>query len=174
MARTRSSFFFDDATNHTAFAADALRVSSMNISPSGNQNHSIRDGWKPRTQQPQQMYTYIREQKVAKGCGWYCRSMGYGGKVYGCVGGVHWHMLIFIAQVLLGLGLQCQITIQIHTKRPSVFPIRSVCWEANAVQLHYYRHKKTSRVLAPACRRLLKMPVIFSSSIQSSIVNLTG
>ena len=120
-------FFFDNATNHTAFAADALRVSSMNISPGGNQNHSIRDGWKPRTQQPQQMYTYIREQTVSKGCGWYCRSMGYGGKVYGCVGGVHWHMLIFIAQVLLILGLQRQITIQIHTKRPSVFPIRSVC-----------------------------------------------
>ena len=67
MARTRSSFFFDNATNHTAFAADALRVSSVNISPGGNQNHNMRDGWNPHTQQLQQMYTYIREQKVAKG-----------------------------------------------------------------------------------------------------------
>ena len=60
-------FFFNNATNHTAFAADALRVSSMNLSPGGNQNHNMRDGWNPRTQQPQPMYTYIRGQKVAKG-----------------------------------------------------------------------------------------------------------
>ena len=38
-------FFFDNATNHTAFAAGALRVSSMNLSPGGNQNHNMRDGW---------------------------------------------------------------------------------------------------------------------------------
>ena len=167
-------FFFDNATNHTAFAADALRVSSMNISPGGNQNHNMRDGWNPVPNNHSRHTPTSENRRSQKGCRWYCRSMGYGGKVCGCVGGMHWHMLIFIARVLLGLGLQCQITIQIHTKRPSVFLIRIGCWEANAVQLHYYRHKKTSRVLAPACRKLSKTPVIPPPSIQSSIVNLTG
>jgi hypothetical protein len=60
-------FFYDNATNHTAFAADALRVSSMNLSSGGNQNHNMRDGWNPLTQQPQRMYTYVRGKKVAKG-----------------------------------------------------------------------------------------------------------
>ena len=50
-------FLFDNATNHTAFAPDALRVASMNLSSGGNQNHNMRDGWNPLTQQPQPMHT---------------------------------------------------------------------------------------------------------------------
>ena len=33
-----------NATNHTAFAPDALRVACMNLSSGGNQNHNMRDG----------------------------------------------------------------------------------------------------------------------------------
>ena len=44
-----------EATNHTAFAPDAFRVASMNLSFGGNQNHNMRDGWNPLTQQPQPM-----------------------------------------------------------------------------------------------------------------------
>ena len=33
-------FIFDNATNHTAFALDALRVANMNLSSGGNQNHA--------------------------------------------------------------------------------------------------------------------------------------
>ena len=60
-------FIFDNATNHTAFAPDALRVVNMNLSSGGNQNHNMRDGWNPLTQQPQPMYTWARGRKVAKG-----------------------------------------------------------------------------------------------------------
>ena len=37
-------FIFDNATNHTAFAPDALHVANMNMSSGGNQNHNMRDG----------------------------------------------------------------------------------------------------------------------------------
>jgi hypothetical protein len=60
-------FLFDNATNHTAFAADALRTCNMNLSSGGEQNHNMRDGWNPLTQQPQPMYTLIGRRKVAKG-----------------------------------------------------------------------------------------------------------
>ena len=43
----QSVFFFGSATDRTAFAADALRVSSMNLLPGGNQNHDMPDGWDP-------------------------------------------------------------------------------------------------------------------------------
>ena len=33
-----------NATNHPAFAPDALRVASMNMSSGGNRNHKMRDG----------------------------------------------------------------------------------------------------------------------------------
>ena len=38
-------FIFDNATNHTTFASDALRVAYMNLSSGGNQNHNMRDNW---------------------------------------------------------------------------------------------------------------------------------
>ena len=60
-------FLFDNATNHTAFAHDALRVSSMNLSSGGNENHDMRDGWNPRTQEAQPIYILVRGRKVAKG-----------------------------------------------------------------------------------------------------------
>ena len=60
-------FIFDNATNHTAFALDALRVAHMNLSSRGNQNHNMRDGWNPLTRQPLPMYTWVRGRKVAKG-----------------------------------------------------------------------------------------------------------
>ena len=56
-----------EATNHTAFAPDALRVASMNLPSGGNQNHNMRDGWNPLTQQPQPMHTWVQGRKVAKG-----------------------------------------------------------------------------------------------------------
>ena len=55
------------ATDHTAFALDALHVASMNLSSGGNQNHNMRDGWNPLTQQPQPMHTWVQERKVEKG-----------------------------------------------------------------------------------------------------------
>jgi ectoine hydroxylase-related dioxygenase (phytanoyl-CoA dioxygenase family) len=60
-------FLFDNATNHTAFANDALRACTMNLSSGGNQNHNMRDGWNPLTQEPQPMYTRVQGRKVAKG-----------------------------------------------------------------------------------------------------------
>ena len=60
-------FIFDNATNHTAFAPDALRVANMNLFSGGNQSHDMRDGWNPLTQQPQPMHTWVRGRKVAKG-----------------------------------------------------------------------------------------------------------
>ena len=56
-----------NSTNHTAFAPDALRVASKNLSSRGNQNHNMRDGWNPLTQQPQSMHTWVQGRKVAKG-----------------------------------------------------------------------------------------------------------
>ena len=63
----------------------------------------MRDGWNPRTQQTQQMYT------SSEGFEWYFRSVDYGGKVCsnGCA--CEAHMLTFTVRVSLGLGLQCQI-----------------------------------------------------------------
>jgi hypothetical protein len=45
-------FTFDQSTNHAAFAADALRTSTMNLNPGGKQPR-LRDGWHgdPRTAQ---------------------------------------------------------------------------------------------------------------------------
>lgn len=64
----RAVFSFDNATSHTAFSANVPRVSSMNLSPDGNRNRDMRNGWNFRTRhQPEQMYTHIRGQKVAKG-----------------------------------------------------------------------------------------------------------
>ena len=37
-------FLFGNATNYTAFAADALRANDMNLSPGEEQNHNMRDG----------------------------------------------------------------------------------------------------------------------------------
>ena len=54
------------ATNHTAFAPDALRVAS-NMSSGGNRTHNMRDGWNLLTQQPQPMHTWVQGRKVAKG-----------------------------------------------------------------------------------------------------------
>ena len=61
--------FFDNATNHTAFAADALPVSCMNLSLGGNPKYNMRDVRYPQTQQLQKMYTVIRDQRVEKGMG---------------------------------------------------------------------------------------------------------
>ena len=55
-----------NATNHTAFAPDALRVASKNLSSGGNQKRNMRDGLNPLTQQPQPMHTWVQERKVAK------------------------------------------------------------------------------------------------------------
>ena len=60
-------FFFDNATNHTAFAADALRVQDPNPSPGGDHNPNMRDGWNPHTGKPQKMHTLVRGKKAAKG-----------------------------------------------------------------------------------------------------------
>ena len=57
-------FIFDNATSHTTFAPDALRVANMNLPSGGNRNHNMRDGWNPLTRQPQPC---VRGEKVAKG-----------------------------------------------------------------------------------------------------------
>ena len=51
-----------NATNHTAFAPDAPRVASKNLSSGGNQNRNMRDGWNPLTQQPQPMHMGPRKE----------------------------------------------------------------------------------------------------------------
>ena len=53
-----------NATNHTAFDPDALRVASKNLSSGGNQNRNMRDGWNPLTQQPQPMHTWVQGRKI--------------------------------------------------------------------------------------------------------------
>ena len=60
-------FFFDNATNHTAFAADALRVQDSNPSPGGVQSQNMRNGWNPLSGKTQYMHTLVRGKKVANG-----------------------------------------------------------------------------------------------------------
>jgi len=47
-------FFFDNATNHAAYAEDALRTENLNLGPGGEQP-PLRLGFNPSTQQPQSM-----------------------------------------------------------------------------------------------------------------------
>jgi hypothetical protein len=47
-------FYFDNATNHAAYAPDALRAELMNLGPGGKQP-VIRNGFNPLTQSPQNM-----------------------------------------------------------------------------------------------------------------------
>ena len=49
LAKSSDGVLFDNATNHSAFAHNALRVSSMDLPSGGDQNHGMRDGWNPRT-----------------------------------------------------------------------------------------------------------------------------
>jgi hypothetical protein len=63
-------FFFDCATNHTAFARDALRVETMNLSEGGAQNADMKDGWyidSRGNRRSQKMHFMRNGVKVAKG-----------------------------------------------------------------------------------------------------------
>ncbi|KAI5849700.1 hypothetical protein BZA05DRAFT_401211 [Tricharina praecox] len=50
----QASFFFDNATNHAAYAEDVLRAERLNLGPRGTQP-LLRSGCNLRTQQPQSM-----------------------------------------------------------------------------------------------------------------------
>ena len=52
---------------HTAFAHDALRVSSMNLSYGRNQNHDMRDGWKPLRRSTAHAHTSARSEGSERG-----------------------------------------------------------------------------------------------------------
>jgi hypothetical protein len=63
-------FLFDCATNHTAFAHDALRVEKMNLSEAGAQDADMKDGWfidSRGTHHSQKMHIMRNGVKVAKG-----------------------------------------------------------------------------------------------------------
>jgi hypothetical protein len=63
-------FFFDCATNHTAYAPEALRVEKMNLSEGGAQDADMKDGWyytATGTRRTQKMHFQRRGVKVAKG-----------------------------------------------------------------------------------------------------------
>jgi hypothetical protein len=63
-------FLFDCATNHTAFAHDALRVEKMNLSEGGAQDADMKDGWfidSKGNRRSQKMHVMRNRVKVAKG-----------------------------------------------------------------------------------------------------------
>jgi hypothetical protein len=70
--------FFDNATNHTAFAKDALRVEKMNLSSAGAQTADMKDGWfyRDNRRHNQKMHIMRRGEKVAKGMEQVLRERG--------------------------------------------------------------------------------------------------
>ena len=144
-------FIFDNATNHTAFTPDALRVLNMNLSSGGNQNHNMRDGWNTLTQQSQPMYTWVRGRKVAKGVRKVLEERGLWrpGKT------LKPDTPYFSTRTDTDRPVSnVKLTILLHIKSPNECQIQSVYWGVTVVQLQSSQHRKISEVRALACKRL--------------------
>jgi hypothetical protein len=69
-------FFFEKATNHAAFAKDALQVEKMNLSDGGAPTADMKDGWFYRDNHHHNQKLERRGEKVAKGMDKVLRERG--------------------------------------------------------------------------------------------------